>query len=438
MKKILWIFFKNLFKTLGLFLIIVGVGVGSYYVSLNYLKKDITSDEDLSKAELEDMISQATVDKVARNLVYVVNDSGRVVDLYIIVCNTEVNNIDYITIPVQTVYTIPSSMYQKLTQVSDQVPQIVKVAKLYKCFQNTEDPYGYATLVVQRMLGQKMSYYTVISQDKFKSRFFKNKVKVKYTPPTAAAGPTQSPGVPTDVSSHADKVPDKVPLILCKQEYLDQLESYGDDQQKIADYIKDDYKTLTSNLTVYSKIGYVETFAKIDPENFHYWVIPGQFVNAKEYQSDTDTLKKFIQKIMDNDEQYTSAQYTNLSTGEAVIVEAPSESKKKEKSSAKNKKRRSGTAGSESSKGKKILVLNGSKIAGLAAKTKEKLEDDGFTVSGTGDYEDEVLINTRIIVSSEKQGGDLKKYFKNPQIVTGKVRSGCDIEIILGTRDAND
>ena len=32
---------------------------------------------------------------------------------------------------------------------------------------------------------------------------------------------------------------------------------------------------------------------------------------------------------------------------------------------------------------------------------------------------------------------DLKKYFKNPQVTVGMVDQGYDIEIILGTADAN-
>ena len=35
------------------------------------------------------------------------------------------------------------------------------------------------------------------------------------------------------------------------------------------------------------------------------------------------------------------------------------------------------------------------------------------------------------------QGEDLKEYFNNPELVTGEVTSGYDIEIILGTIDAN-
>ena len=83
------------------------------------------------------------------------------------------------------------------------------------------------------------------------------------------------------------------------------------------------------------------------------------------------------------------------------------------------------------------MLLNGSKIAGLAGKTQQKLQKKGYTVPQVGDYTKETLTQTKIIVKEDGQGEDLKKYFKNPQVTVGMVDQGYDIEIILGTADAN-
>ena len=48
-----------------------------------------------------------------------------------------------------------------------------------------------------------------------------------------------------------------------------------------------------------------------------------------------------------------------------------------------------------------------------------------------------VLTRTKIIVSKKKWGADLTTYFKDPQLVVGQTPDGYDIEIILGTVDAN-
>ena len=80
---------------------------------------------------------------------------------------------------------------------------------------------------------------------------------------------------------------------------------------------------------------------------------------------------------------------------------------------------------------------NGSKISGLAAAKQKTLVDAGYTVPKVGDYTQEVLTRTKIIVSKKKWGADLTTYFKDPQLVVGQTPDGYDIEIILGTVDAN-
>ncbi len=47
------------------------------------------------------------------------------------------------------------------------------------------------------------------------------------------------------------------------------------------------------------------------------------------------------------------------------------------------------------------------------------------------------MTTTRIVVSKKGQGGDLEEYFDDPKLTVGDVAEGYDIEIILGTRDAN-
>jgi hypothetical protein len=90
-----------------------------------------------------------------------------------------------------------------------------------------------------------------------------------------------------------------------------------------------------------------------------------------------------------------------------------------------------------SSKGKKILILNGTDVNGLAASFKTKLQTAGFTIGEVGDYTEKGQTDTQILVTGEGMGNDLKKYFKDPEIVvSNSVRIGYDIEIILGSEDS--
>ena len=153
----------------------------------------------------------------------------------------------------------------------------------------------------------------------------------------------------------------------------------------------------------------MECYEKQDPDLFHYWGIPGKYTD-KIFEVDTKASKSFINNLVNNDTTYTQAQ-----TFEKVA-----------KTSTK------------SSKGKSIIVLNGSQIGGLASAAKTKLTNAGYTVKKIGDYTAATLTQTKIIVKEDGAGKDLVKYFSNPVVETGTVETGYDIKIIIGTADANN
>ncbi|MCR5201655.1 MAG: LCP family protein [Lachnospiraceae bacterium] len=423
MKNVFLFFLKSLIKSLFLILVIIGVGVGSYFVSYKVLKTKQPK-ENSSLKELEDIKSQAKTDKISKNLIFVIDDKERVVALLLEVCNTETKNMDYVTIPVKTLYTIPAKMYRKLTLVSDQIPQVARITKLKQYFSNNKDAYGYATLVVEKMTGVEFSYYTVLNKAEFKEKYTKKKsVKQKYM-------------------DGNKKKSVKMDTYVMKDEYISKLLSYGDDQLKIEKFIKDDYEKIDSNLTVYSKIGYVEAYASISPECFHYWTLPAKKKGSSFYTIDTDVAKTYINNIINNKTTYTDSQFGQLTgkgtstSTESSDPEASSETKSESGDTVIVSKPGDGEKAS-ACKGKKIILLNGSKINGLAAKFKTRLSGNGFTVSKVGNYTNDVHTQTEIVVPKEGDYSDLESYFSNPKITVGTVDSGYDIKIILGTVDAN-
>lgn len=94
------------------------------------------------------------------------------------------------------------------------------------------------------------------------------------------------------------------------------------------------------------------------------------------------------------------------------------------------------TAEPISSVGHSIEVLNSTDTAGVAAGWKEKLTGEGFTVSDIGNYETETLTSTKIIVTQDGMGQDLVGYFRNATVEVGTISSGAEIQIIVGTEDA--
>ena len=400
------VFFISLMKSILFIIILLCVGFGSYKISYTILS-DNGGNVGTSKGDIEDIIEDAQTDEISKNLIYV-TDEDRITNMILEICNTKTNNMDYITVPVRTEYTIPATMYQKLCTVNQEIPQIVRIGRLKSYFSNSEDAYGYGELIVEKMLGIKISYYTVLDQETYDSHYTKKMTKVRFRQDVDETTATPGPDgvVPT---SQLKRVNERISV--ASSLYIRELKDISGDQEKIAEYIKQQYERVESNLTVYNKIGYIECYEKMNVDYFHYWGVPGTF-NNKVFTVDTKAAKEFIIKLADNTESYSGPQQ---GLQDALSVQG-------------NKVK--------SSKGLSIIILNGSRINGLAAATQTKLVTAGFTVKEIGDYTEETLTQTRIIVKQKGIGNDLAGYFNNPEVVTGEVREGFDIEIILGTADA--
>ena len=94
-------------------------------------------------------------------------------------------------------------------------------------------------------------------------------------------------------------------------------------------------------------------------------------------------------------------------------------------------------------KGKNILVLNSTGIAGLAGRWCETLNADGYANTNASDYS-ESLADTKIISKEDGVGTELVNYFSAASYEVGTVTSGTseptdgyDIVIILGASDSN-
>lgn len=422
-KNVAKMFFTSLLKSLICIVVVLGVGFISYKISYSILSKDggvVKTDGN----SLEDIKAEATTDDISRNLIYVSDEKNKITHLMLEICNKKTNNMDYVTIPVKADYTIPSVMYRKLCQVNQEIPQVIRLSSLKKYFSSEDDAYGYGVLIFEKMLGTDISYYTAIDQETYNSQYVEQKVKVAFKTKSDINN-TPGPDGTTPVSNTTIKT--KLNISVLSDSYKNQLRDLGGDEEKIADYIKDQYERVTSNLTQYNKIGYVETYQKLDVNLYHFWGIPCTYAD-KVYSIDSKAAKKALKTLIDNEVTYTEAQ--DLTTVNKISTSGASTSESDTKTD-------NGDDNKNSSKDLKIRVLNGSQIAGLASSTKQKLEEKGYQVPDVGNYTKETLTTTRIVVSKEGQGEDLVEYFDNPELTVGDVADGYDIEIILGTRDAN-
>lgn len=422
-KSVMKLFLISLAKSLLCIALVLGVGFISYKISYSILsggKGTANADSD----SLKDIIDEATTDEISRNLIYVSDDKNRVTNVVLEICNTKTYNMDYVTIPVKTNYTIPSVMYRKLCQVNQEIPQVIRIANLKQYFEDESDAYGYGVLIFEKMLGTDISYYTAISKETYENHYTQQKVKVAFRTKSSL---NNTPGPDGTIPSSETTLKTKMKITVLSEAYQRQLMDLNHDQTKMADFIKDQYERVASNLTAYNKIGYVEAYEKMDVSKFHFWGIPGTY-SDKVFEVDTKAAKKALKQLIDNSVTYTGEQdltKLNMIGGDDASAASAATDDPADKKNV------------ISSKGLKIYVLNGSQIAGLASTTKTKLEAAGFTVPKVGNYTTETLTTTRIKVRTKGQGEDLKAYFKNPELSVGDVTEGYDIEIILGTVDAN-
>lgn len=441
-KSILKIFGINLLKSLLCICLLIAVGCVSYLISYHFLSKQAAQQKKQEEKDiLEEIMQEAQVDEVSKNLIYVSDEKNKITHMILEVCNTKTNNMDYVTIPTKTDYTIPTTMYRKLCTINDEIPQIIRLSRIKQYFENEDDAYGYGLLIVQKLLGTKLSYYTVLTTEDYQSFCLETKVKVSYKKtedPNASPSPSPSPTLEPTVDPETGKIPKqkktstntktKMNISIASTEFTTQLNDIKGNKEKIADYIQNLYDKINSNLTVYNKLGYLDCYEKMDVNLFHYWGIPGEYNTDKVFEVDTKAAKSFLKQLVNNP-TYTEAQ--DLTTTQ----KADTKSSPEPTADAGQKKNKSDKV--ISSKGAKIMILNGSRINGLAGKMKEKLQKKGYTIGEIGDYTKEILTKTKIIVKKEGQGEDLAKYFKDPTVTVGMVEDGYDIEIIVGTADAN-
>ena len=228
-KRALKFFARCLVKSLLVIASLGLAGLVSYKVSLFYLSKS-SKDIASSPSEIEKIMEEAKTDEISKNLLFVVDGDKKISHLMLEICNTKTNNMDYVTIPVKVDYTIPSKMYQKLASVEDEVPQIVRLAKLRSYFTDFEDTeaYGYCELVLEKMLGIDISYYTVLTEDVYSSHYQEVTMTTNYEVADPNAEDAGTGSVEMAVSQASDS-------------YKNQLKDLGGDENKIVDFIKDQY-----------------------------------------------------------------------------------------------------------------------------------------------------------------------------------------------------
>ena len=441
-KMIFKVFVKGFLQAIFVIVCMILCGVGGFFGTRFYYSKKADKE---NSAKAADMIGDAQIDEVSKNLIYVWNeDKGRISSCVLEVFDTNNKKLDYITIPTSGQITISADMYKKLYQVNQEIPQVFTLSKLCSYFDKGDDTsFGYGVLILEDYFDIDVSYYTVISEDVFEEMFESREVEIdengemegvsyKYSSSTeedndedegidpyahddrfattnnyadattAAAGTTEAGATTEEPISSTTTV--KVRVL--KDSYLSDMSQYSEEKD-LKDYVEGLCDKIKSNLDSSDKLSYVEPYLELSEGDIRYYCTPGSYDN-----------KTYVFQLKN-----TSALFRKCNVDRNQSAEEDAEEDSDDD-----------TPEGLQSELFNLVILNSTGTSGVAAKWSEEMTQLGYNVKEVGNYQ-ERLTDTLIIVSEEGQGEEFLKYFQNASIKVGTVPNGADAQIIIGTND---
>lgn len=379
------IFLQGFLKSFLILLALLATGFIGYKGTNFYYSKFGGPGDDKAAQIIKELYGEVEVVDIAINLIYCVDGDNQINAMVLEIFNTNTSNMDYVTIPLKSQFTISNELYQKLCASGCDAPQIMKLSKMDEYFSD-ETLYEYGVILLEDLLDIDINYYTAVAKDTFKQMFKKKAPPLSYN--------EEGIVISSDVQWNL------------KQSYLKEIGALTDESE-LEDYIREKLKKCKSNLNTKSKLEYGEKYRKVNPSLIYTHSIYGVLENNS-FDIDVERTNLLFQQLLSNSSYTMEQKVTNGGTKAVERI----------------------------SLGAAIEILNGSGITGLAAKYQTSLLEDGYTVSKIGNYTSQTEQATRILVKEEGLGADLLEYFEGASIEVSQLPDGVDIEIILGS-DAN-
>lgn len=181
-RSIAQIIFGAFFKTIGIILLLLGIGVLSYYLTMLFLKQTARVER---STQYEHVIDINTGNE-SSNLIYSFDEKTKKIEAIVLeLFDAGTKNMTYITIPANTQITISSKTYDELLKKNGELPQMVTMSQA-KSFFPGDVGFEYAILILQEEYKVDIGYFTAMSPDVFQQCFEKeNGNKLIYRPSKA-------------------------------------------------------------------------------------------------------------------------------------------------------------------------------------------------------------------------------------------------------------
>ena len=182
-RSIAQIIFINFFKTIGIILLLLGVGVLSYYLTMLFLKQTQRVER---STQYEHVIDVNPGSMESSNLIYSYDKkSGKIEAMVLELFDAGTKNMTYVSIPANTRITISGKTYNELLEKSPMLPQVVKMSEVNSYFSG-DVAYEYGILILQEELKADIGCFTAMTTDVFGTYFEKESGKKGIYRPTKA------------------------------------------------------------------------------------------------------------------------------------------------------------------------------------------------------------------------------------------------------------
>lgn len=170
------------FKTIGVIVLLLGVGVLGYYLTMLFLKQTMRVER---STQYEHVIDVNTGNE-SSNLIYGFNEKSNEVEAMVLeLFDSNTKNLTYITIPVNTQITISGKQYGELLEKSGQLPQVIQMSKIRDYFSG-DVAYEYGILILQEEFRADIGYFTAMPMAEFNKCFERENGKKLIYRPTKA------------------------------------------------------------------------------------------------------------------------------------------------------------------------------------------------------------------------------------------------------------
>ncbi len=450
---------QTILRLLLLIILLAATCFGSYYAVVKiWGEEEITS----VTTENEGTGSTETPGEPVKNMLvtayyydYYVN--GIVEYAAVRFFNVNTKECNYIFFPGNTKLAMSDSAYQALYSASTNIKQNSYLRDISIRFSQDSDRYGYTAKALEDVIGTNIDYYEAITSDDVvrmvnildpvsfnvpKSMSFKNdsNIKINLKKGEQTLMGDQVKGMltkPELYSSETERLKCSMDYI---KAYLSAIHELGS-RDDMGAYYQEYYSMVKGNTNFAKMRPYMDYLYQVTPDNIKMSVAQGK-VKGEAYVLDYKKIKATVKEYLNSagapatteaaEEGATTEAESKATTEEVTTEEATTEEVTEEETTEKEEPEEPEEP--EDSKDLDIEIYNSTTINGLAARWKDKLTKDGYTITATETERNYHLKECVIYVTKKGQGEDLLEYFPNAEIKVGKLKK-ADIRIVLGTNN---